>query len=207
MSGPTMDALARARAAALAELRAAPVARPWRAEAARLAGAFLLTSLVAAATALAASLAGWGRVLERGWPIAGLLAIAALGGVAAVAPRMGGARAVVIALTPVFMAALALSRGVGLPSTTPAWVCSASHVALGVIPLGFALAALRRSAWRWSRALAAGLAAGTAGALLGELACRQGARHVLVHHLGAWVVIALACTLFSRRLGSRSFAP
>jgi hypothetical protein len=202
-----MDALARARESALAELRVAPVAKPCGAEAARLAGAFLITGLVAAGAALAASLGGWDRVLERGWSIAGLLTIAAIGGVAALAPHLRGARVVVIATTPVFMAALAFSRGAGLPSSTPAWVCSVSHVALGAIPLGFALAALRHCAWRWSRALTAGLGAGTAGALLGELACRQGARHVLVHHVGAWLVIALACIIISRRLRSRSFAP
>lgn len=207
MSEAPVDALSRARAAALAELRAAPVAKPWSAQAARLAGAFALTGLVAAAVALAASLAGWGRVLERASFIVGLLVIAALGGVVALAPRLRGARAAVIGATPIFMAALVLSRGAGFTSTTPAWVCSASHVALGTIPLAFALAALRQCAWRWSRALAAGFGAGAAGALLGELACRQGARHVLVHHVGAWLVIAAACTLISRRMRPRSFAP
>jgi len=100
-----------------------------------------------------------------------------------------------------------LSRGAGAPSSTPEWVCSASHLGIGLIPLAFALWGLRQSAWRWSRAIAAGLGAGTAGALLGELACHRGALHVLVHHVSAWIVVAAACVFFSRRARPRTFAP
>jgi hypothetical protein len=207
VSDSRTDALARSRAAALAELRAAPVAKSWRAEAARVATAFALTGLVAAIAAVAASLAGWDRVVARAAYLAALVALGGLAGVAALAPRLGAARAAVLAATPVLMAGLAISRGAGTPSTTPEWVCSVSHVALGSIPLAFALTSLRHQAWRWSRALVAGLGAGTAGALLGELACRQGTRHVLIHHVGAWVFIGAACVLLSRRIRPRTFAP
>jgi hypothetical protein len=105
------------------------------------------------------------------------------------------------------MLELVLARGAGLPSATPEWVCSVSHVALGLLPLGFALWALRQCAWRWTRALAAGLGAGTAGALLGELACHRGGLHVLVHHVGAWLLIGAATVLISRRARPRTFAP
>jgi hypothetical protein len=202
-----MDALDRSRAAALAELRAAPVPRPWRAQAARLAAAFVLTGVVASTAAVVASLAGWDRVVERAAYLGALVALAGVAGVAALAPRLGAARVIVLAATPVLMALLALSRGAGMSSPTPEWVCSASHLALGSIPLAFALVSLRQQAWRPLRAIAAGLGAGTAGAMLGELACRQGARHVLVHHVGAWIVVAAACLLLSRRLRPRTFAP
>jgi hypothetical protein len=35
----------------------------------------------------------------------------------------------------------------------------------------------------------------------------RGARHVLVHHVGAWLFVALGCVAISRALPSRSFAP
>lgn len=79
-------------------------------------------------------------------------------------------------------------------------MCSVGHVAVGLLPLAVGLWSLRQSAWSWRRALATGLGAGTAGAFLGGLACHQGARHVLVHHVGAWLVVALACVAISRRV-------
>jgi hypothetical protein len=100
-----------------------------------------------------------------------------------------------------------LARGAGVPSATPGWVCSLSHIGVGVLPLTVALWSLRQSAWSRPRALGAGLGAGTAGAFLGELACHQGARHALIHHLGAWWFVALVCVAISRRLRPRTFAP
>ncbi|HTA19103.1 MAG TPA: DUF1109 domain-containing protein [Polyangia bacterium] len=202
------DPMARARAAALAELRAAPVAARWTRKAARVVGASVVVCLLVGAVAVAASLIDARGAVAQGPFLAALLVVVVLGGVGAVAPR-GRNLAVVVALVgaPIAMAAIAWARGAGLPSTSPAWVCSVSHVGLDLIPLGFALAALRQSAWTWPRALAAGLGAGTVGAFLGELACHQGARHVLVHHVGAWLFVALACVAISRALPSRTFAP
>ncbi|HEX4404492.1 MAG TPA: DUF1109 domain-containing protein [Polyangia bacterium] len=196
--------VARARAAALAELRRAPVAAPWTRQAARVVGASVILCALAAGVAVAASLVTFAQAPF----LAALLVVAVLGGVGAVAPR-GRNLAVVVALAgaPIAMVMIAWARGAGVPSSTPAWVCSVSHVGLDLIPLAFALAALRQSAWTWPRALAAGLGAGAVGAFLGELACHQGARHVLVHHVGAWLFVALACVAISRALPSRSFAP
>jgi hypothetical protein len=207
MSERPTDAPARARAAALDELRAAPVPTPWRAQARRLAGAFVATGVAAAAAALVAAIADWGGIAARAWLLAQLLALAAVAGFAALAPRLHGARTAVLVAAPLLMAELVLARGAGLPSQTPEWVCSVSHVALGLLPLGAALWALRQCAWRWPRALAAGAGAGTAGALLGELACRRGGAHVLVHHVGAWLAIVAICVLVSRRARPRTFAP
>ena len=58
-----------------------------------------------------------------------------------------------------------------------------------------------------SRALLAGLSAGTTGAFVGELACTQDWRHVLLYHLPAWALVALATLVLSRVLTPRSFAP
>jgi hypothetical protein len=207
MSTDREDPLARSRSAALAELRTSPPPLTWRAQAFRVATGVAGAGVLGAAAALASSLAGWPRVLERAPLIFCLLAVGTVSAFAALAPRGRGLRAIVLATGPALMAALVLSRSSGAPSSTPEWVCSASHIAIGLIPLGFALWGLRQSAWRWSRALAAGLGAGTAGALLGELACHRGAVHVLVHHVGAWVLIAAACVLISRRARPRTFAP
>jgi hypothetical protein len=87
MSVEREDALARSRAAALAELRAAPTTASWRAEAVRVVAGFAGTALLGAAAALATSLAGWPRVLERAPLLLGLLATAALAGFAILAPR------------------------------------------------------------------------------------------------------------------------
>jgi hypothetical protein len=201
------EALARSRDAALAELRAAPTSVSWRAQAWRVAAGFAGSGLLAAAAALVASLVGWPRVLERAPLLLGLLTTAALAGFATVAPRGRLRRAAALTAGPALMLALVVSRGAGAPSATPEWVCSVSHVGFGLIPLAFALWGLRQSAWRWSRALAAGLGAGTAGALLGELACHRGALHVLVHHVGAWMIVAAACVILSRRARPRTFAP
>jgi len=201
------DAFARSRGAALAELRAAPTLASWRTQAWRVVAGFAGTGLLAAAAALAASLAGWHRVLERAPLLLCLLATGTVAGFAALAPRGRLWRAAVLVAGPALMAALVLSRGAGAPSSTPEWACSASHVGIGLIPLAFALWGLRQSAWRWSRAIAAGLGAGTAGALLGELACHRGALHVLVHHVGAWIVVAAVSVLLSRHARPRTFAP
>ncbi|HVZ73192.1 MAG TPA: DUF1109 domain-containing protein [Polyangia bacterium] len=195
-------ALEKARAAALAELRRAPVARPWTRRAAILGAAWGGLCALIALGALAAGSAAPTSLAT----LAALLALAAVASVAAVAPGTRWASVILVA-APVTMGLLALARGEGIPSSTPGWVCSVSHVGVGLLPLGWAIWALGDAAWRWPRALAAGLGAGTAGAFVGELACHQGARHVLIHHVGAWLFVAGACVAISRYRRPRSFAP
>jgi hypothetical protein len=210
VSGPETSPLARARAAALAELRAAPVAVPWSREAAWVAVALAGVSALAALAAIAVGVARPADVIAAAPTIGALLVLALVGGVAVVAPPAAGGKALqafTLAAASFVMAALALGRRAGLPTETPAWVCSASHFGLGLVPLALALRALRRSAWSWPRALAAGVGAGTAGALLGELACHRGALHVLAHHVGAWVSIILVGVVVSRWRRPRSYAP
>jgi hypothetical protein len=169
------------------------------------AGAVGIVSVGVCLGAVLAGLADAATITERALALVSLLALAVVAGQASLAPR---ARPwIVIVTAPVVMALLTLERGAGLPSTTPGWVCSVSHVGVGVLPLIVGIWALRRSAWTWPRALATGLGAGTAGAFLGELACHQGARHVLVHHVGAWALVGVACVAISRGLRPRTFAP
>jgi hypothetical protein len=207
VTGPSDQAITRVHAAALAELRGTPVATPWRRHAAVVAAAWLGIAVAAGAATLLASLAGTVDVVARAPLLASLLAVAFSGAVASQAPGARRWTIVSIGGALVTMAALVVARGAGTPSATPEWVCSASHVAVGLLPLAVGLWSLRQSAWTGRRALATGLGAGTAGALLGELACHQGARHVLVHHLGAWLLVTVACVAISRRLRPRTFAP
>jgi hypothetical protein len=207
VTDPKHDAITRARAAALAELRRAPVPTPWRRQAAIVVAAWVGTCLAAATAALLTKLAGVADFAARAAVLGALLAVAAAGGVASLAPRARLWAPVAAIAALLTMAALVVSRGAGAPSSTPEWVCSVSHVGLGLLPLAVGLWSLRQSAWTWRRAIGAGLGAGTAGAFLGELACHQGARHVLVHHIGAWLIVAIACVAISRALRPRTFAP
>ena len=202
---------ARAREAALAELRAAPRALPWRRQALWLVKAQLGLALAGIAVALVAGLAPPSELLAHAVTVGPLLVVSVLGAIAALAPRVGrvGAswRLGALGAAAVAMVVLPLARGAGAPSDSPEWVCSVSHLGVGLVPLAFALMGLRQSAPSWGRALAAGLGAGTTGALLGELVCHRGMRHVLVYHLGAWLLLALACARISRWLRPRTFAP
>ncbi|MCY1077594.1 DUF1109 domain-containing protein [Archangium lansingense] len=105
-------------------------------------------------------------------------------------------------------AALVFGRGsLAAAPSLPDWVCTASHVGVGLVPLVVAVAVLRGAAFRPLRALLAGLAVGSTGAFVGELACTQGWRHVLVYHLSAWAIAAVATLVISKSLKPRSFAP
>lgn len=203
--------LFRARDAALAELRAAPQAISWRRQALWLVEAQVGLALAGIAVALVGGLAQPSEVFAHAVTVGPLLVVAVLGAIAALAPRVGRAgsswRLGALGAAAVAMVVVTLARGAGMPSDSPEWVCSVSHLGVGLVPLGFALAGLRQSAPSWGRALAAGLGAGTTGALLGELVCHRGMRHVLVYHVGAWLLLALACAVISRGLRRRSFAP
>ena len=209
-SGPDGSPLSHARAAALAELRAAPVAVPWTREAGLLSAALVAIGLLAGTAAVVGAIARPGDVAAHGVAIAALLALAFVAGVATIAPPAAGAgpwRALALAAAPLVMVGLVLGRGVGLPSSTPPWVCSVSHFAVGLVPLWLVLRGLRQAAWSWGRALGASVGVGTAGPLLGELACQRGALHVLAHHVGAWVAIVAVGLWISRRQKPRTFAP
>jgi len=203
--------LSRARHAAMAELRATPQAVSWRRQALWLVQAQVGLALAGMAVALVAGLARPSELFFHAVTVGPLLVVAVLGAIAALAPRVGRVgsswRIGALGAAAAAMVAVTLARGAGSPSDSPEWVCSVSHLGVGLVPLAFALAGLRQSAPSWGRALAAGLGAGTTGALLGELVCHRGMQHVLVYHLGAWLLLAVSCAVISRRLRRRSFAP
>ena len=196
-----------ARNAALAELRRHPVVRSWRWEAT---GTLLVMLGI---TALVIAVGGWfsiaemARARERIVPLVLLLALQALGIFAAIAPGRAAPRVAVALLAVLATAAVLVGRGAGITPATPAIACSASHVAVDLIPLGLVLASLRRFSWTLGRSLLAGAAAAATGAIAGELSCGRGWTHALVHHVGAGVLIAVVCAVVSRSRRSETFAP
>jgi hypothetical protein len=57
------------------------------------------------------------------------------------------------------------------------------------------------------RSVVAGLAAGSTGAVVGELVCAQSAAHVALFHLTTWGAVGLAVVILSSTLSPRSYAP
>ena len=201
------SAQGRARAAALAELRRQPVAVSWRWEAARTVLAVLGTTAVVIGVGSWVSIVEPGRLGERLWQVALLIALQSLGVFAAIAPGKGALRWTGALLAAVAVAAILFGRGAGLPRAIPAIACSGSHLAVDLIPLGLVLYSLRRFSWSLGRAALAGAAVAATGALAGELSCQRGWVHVLVHHVGAGLLIVAACVLISRTLRPQTFAP
>jgi hypothetical protein len=116
---------------------------------------------------------------------------------ASAATALAGAAALVATRPPHAMA----------PHASPEWVCTASHLAVAVPAIIVAGVLLRGFARSLSRALAAGIAVGTTGALLGELLCGGAAAHIALFHLGAWLLVTVVVSLVSLSLSRRSYAP
>ena len=201
------SAQGRARAAALAELRRQPVAVSWRREAIRTVLAVLGTTALVIGVGTWFSIVEPGRLGERLPQVALLIALQSLGVFAAIAPGRSALRWTAALIGAVAVAAILFGRGAGLPRAIPAIACSGSHLAVDLIPLGLVLYSLRRFSWSLGRAALAGAAVAATGALAGELSCQRGWMHVLVHHVGAGLVIVAACVLISRTLRPQSFAP
>jgi hypothetical protein len=190
--------LDRAREAALAELRKAPVARSWRREALRHA---LLVPGLTAAIALLAALAGIWRTPPpaRVFAMALLLVGQGLAAWAAWAPPRAGRALAPCVVLAASAGLLVLARGPAGPHALPEWTCSATHVVMDVLPLALAVRALRQGAWYGAKSAAAVLGVGATGALLGELACAGDAAHLLIHHFGAWLLAGLGAWVVARR--------
>lgn len=199
--------LVRARAAALDELRRTPRATPWRHE------AMTAVLLVLAASTMALGVGAWLSIVEvqrlqgRWLPLALLVAVQVVGVVAALAPGRRAMRWSAAALAIATAVALPLGRGAGVASSMPGFACSTSHLAVDLVPLALVLYFVRRFSVTTGRALLAGVAAAATGAMAGELSCGRGWSHVLIHHLGAGIAIAVACVLLARARAPRSFAP
>lgn len=209
-SGANRDgsaALARARAAALAELKRQPLAPSWRRE------ALLAVLLVVASTTIIMAVGAWFAIVEgerlqtRWMSLLLLFVVQALGVFAAIAPGKAMVRRSAAVLAIAAAVAILAGRGTGASSTTPGFACSTSHLAIDLIPLGLVIYSLRRFAATVGRSLLAGVAAAATGAIAGELSCGRDWGHVVIHHLGSAIAIAIACVLLSRMRPPRSFAP
>jgi len=204
---PGTPALARARAAALDELRRAPRAVSWRHD------AMTAVLLLLAATVVALGVGAWLSIVEvhrlqgRWLPLLLLVAVQVVGVTAALAPGRRTMRWSAAALAVAAAIALPLGRGAGAPSTMPGFACSTSHLAVDLVPLALVLYFVRKFSVTTGRALLAGVAAAATGAMAGELSCGRGWSHVLIHHIGAGVAVAVACVLLARARAPRSYAP
>lgn len=205
---PSTPASERLRAAVFAELDA-PAARGWRADVALLASVCALLTLVVGAAMVATGQVHPATVAQRAGPMLALVVIGAIGVFTALAPRRRGQVLVGLLLGAAAVVAVVLVRRSegGQASAAPAWMCTISQLAVGAGPLVLALALLRKSAVTATRAALVGLAVGTTGAAIGELACNQSWEHVAVWHLAAWLGVATVAVLVSSRLRPRSFAP
>ncbi|WIG97611.1 DUF1109 domain-containing protein [Myxococcus sp. SDU36] len=207
---PTKDnaALERVLAAVRGELALRRPVRRWRTQAVWLMAASAGLGLLAAGVMLAVGAVTGPLLLARAPLLAMLVGTSAVCAWGALSPKGRWVRRLGVGLAVVSAAALVLARATPhAPSSLPGWVCTVSHLAIDVVPLGVALLALRGAFFQPLRAVVAGLSVGATGALLGELACEKDARHVLTHHLLAWVVITAVLVVISKSLKPRSYAP
>lgn len=195
------------RAAVFAELDAAAPKRTWRADVVLLVGLCWGLVMAAGVVLFVAGEIHLDHVVQRVVPLASLFLVGAYCAFAALAPRRRTRLVAGFLVAAVGLVGLVLVRGAGVVSTAAPWVCTLSHLSVGAAPLVLALTLLRKSAMGPVRAALAGIAVGTTGAMLGELACEQGWAHVAVWHLGAWVGLVLVAMAVSSRLVPRSFAP
>ncbi|NMO14765.1 DUF1109 domain-containing protein [Pyxidicoccus fallax] len=195
-------------AAARGELALRRPVRHWRTQAVWLMAASGGLALVVALVMLAVGAVSGATLLGRAHLLVLLLGTSAICAWGALSPRGRGLRRFGVVLAMTCAAVLVLARGTPHSTPTlPGWVCTASHVAVGLVPLVVAVLALRAAVFDPLRALVAGLAVGTTGAFLGELACAQDWRHVAGHHLLAWSIVAAASLVISKSLKPRSYAP
>lgn len=201
-------ALERVLAAARGELALRRPVRRWRTQAGWLMAASAGLGLLAAVVMLAVGAVTGPLLLARAPLLAMLVGTSAVCAWGALSPQGQWTRRLGVGLAVVSAAALVLARDAShSPPSLPGWVCTVSHLAIGVVPLVVALFALRGAFFQPLRAVVAGLSVGSTGALLGELACEQDGRHVLSHHLLAWVVITVVLVVISKSLKPRSYAP
>jgi hypothetical protein len=204
------DAARRMRDLARAELAASPRARPWWH------GALVLSGLalgVGAAGALFTSRANLASATRQIGVAVLLVGSVASGCWAALSPahRRWGTVALASALVA---AAAVVAGGSGL---FPEWCggyweaglrCARAVVIYSLVPAAAAILFQRGAVFSFSRALAAGLAAGAAGALALHPHCAVGQPgHLAPFHVLPWFAVAAAVVLIQRRLEPRSFAP
>lgn len=203
---PTSDALAKARAAMMAEATL-PKRAGWKAGLLKASGTVLGLATAVAGVLLAVGACTLDMFSSRAVTLAALVTVGLVTMWASLRPQGHVARLVSLGLVVLSAAFIVLVRGAGAPSPQPEWVCTVSHLAVGIAPAAVVIMLLRGMAPNRLRSVLAGLAAGTTGAIVGEFGCGQSAGHVAVFHLSAWVAVALLVTIISSRLTPRSYAP
>lgn len=203
---PSNDALEKARAAMAAEVKA-PRRAGWQTNVLRGAAVILGVVTVVMISLLATGSTNLELITARLVTVTTVLTAGVVATWAALRPQGRKERFLALGMVVVSALMLVALRGEGFASDLPPWVCTASHLGVGLAPAAFVLLLLRGMAPNGWRSLVAGLAAGTTGAAVGELGCAQSAGHVAVFHLSAWVAISIVVWLLSRRLGRTSYAP
>jgi hypothetical protein len=202
---PTLDAI---HARALEALRATPL-RPWRREAALLAG---LNAVVAVAATLLLGSARWhasddrARMAATGALLFGTLT---LGEMAALDPRR---RHSVLFLALAFLLPVGLllsGHGWTSPLTVAgAMPCAITIALTALVPLVATLFVLRRMAFDGRRAAALALAAGATGLFGLHWHCLDGsALHLLGFHALPWLSLAVLVVALRRLLPTESHVP
>lgn len=203
---PTSDALAKARAAMMAEAKL-PKRASWKSGVVKASGTVLGLATAVAGVLLAVGGCTLDSFSSRAATLAALVTVGIVTMWASLRPQGHVARLVSLGLVALSAAFIVLVRGVGAPSPQPEWVCTVSHLAVGLAPAAVVIVLLRGMAPNRLRSVLAGLAAGTTGAIVGEFGCGQSAGHVALFHLSAWVAVALLVTVISSRLTPSSYAP
>ena len=204
---PSLAALTAARAAMTAEL-----SRPrtsWKTGAVRLVAATLGFGVLIGVGALGSGAAEPETLAARWLSLATLALVGPLLAFSAARPGSVWLRRGAWFSAAVGAVTLVLTRPaqVASLSTSPEWVCTLSHLGVALPAMLVALSLLRGMAFNTGRAVAAGLAVGTTGALLGELMCGRNAAHIAVFHLASWALAAVAVVALSFTSSRRSFAP
>ena len=202
----TSDALAKARAAMLAEAKL-PKRAGWKAGVLAASGTVLGLATAVAGVLLAIGACTLDVFSSRAVTLASLITVGIVTMWASLRPQGHVARLISLGLVVLSAALIVLVRGAGAPSPQPEWVCAVSHLAVGLAPAAVVIVLLRGMAPNRLRSVLAGLAAGTTGAIVGEFGCGQSAGHVAIFHLSAWAAVALLVALISSRLTPRSYAP
>ena len=94
-----------------------------------------------------------------------------------------------------------------MAAVTPTTCTATSHLAVDLVPLALVLYFVRKFSVTLGRSLLAGVAAAATGAMAGELSCGRDWSHVLIHHVGAGIAIAVACALLARVRIPQTYAP
>lgn len=181
----------------------------WRTTALRVVAASLGLAVVIALGAIGSGAASPSMLAARWFTLLGLGVVGPVLVWAAAAPGRSPLRWVGYAAAALSAAAIVFTRpgAVLSTSTAPEWLCTALHLAVATPAVVLAVSMLRSMAPSKPRAIAAGLAVGTTGALLGELLCERDAAHVATFHLAAWALAAAAVVIASGLVKRRSWAP